>query len=311
MNLPQKGELSPGQQLLAARKSQGKTLVQISEATRIFETRLEAIERDEYSLAGTAPPFVIGYVKSYAKHVGVDEKPLVLFVEDYFKKKALVDERNNPTIQPRKATNWTPWVATAVALAIFMALGQWFFAQQQEGATDDRHAEGLAPQQASADLPIASAVAREQRVPLTQRDENLISRDLVASVEEHKEPVINRVDSNLVPTTQLQNSPLSSVAERQETVSEPEAQEAVDDDVSSDVLKLVFNADCWVEVVDANGRKKLSKLAKNGDEIQLVGRAPFDLKVGDASAVEGFVNGRLLELTARPGRRVLRIQVGP
>lgn len=312
MSLPEGGQVSPGQQLLAARQSQGKSLVQISEATRIIETRLEAIERDEYSLAGTAPAFVIGYVKAYAKYVGVDEKPLVRVVEDYFKRKALIDERNNPIVQPRKATNWTPWVATAVALAIFMALGQWFFAQQKESVASDRHAQDLRALQTSADISIASAVTREERVPLTQRDENLISRDLVASVEESKRPVVATVDSSvssLASAVQSQSSSQRLVIEEETTANESEV--VVADDLSNDVLKLVFNANCWVEVVDANGHKQLAKLAKNGDEIQLVGRAPFDLKVGDANAVEGFVNGRLLELTARPGRRVLRIQVGP
>ena len=311
MTLPKEEGLSPGQQLLAARKLQGKTLAQIAEATRIFENRLEAIERDEYSLAGTAPAFVIGYVKTYAKHVGIDEKPFVGVVEDYFKKKALIDEQNNPIIRPRKATNWTPWLATAVALAIFMALGQWFFTQQQESVTDDRLTEGLTPEQAIVAQPIASAAARAQRVPLTQRDENLISRDLVASVEESKKAAIESVGASLTSAAQAQSPSLGSASNSPEEVIESETLELEGDAVSGDVLKLVFNADCWVEVVDANGRKQLAQLAKNGDEIQLVGKAPFDLKVGDATAVEGFVNGRLLELTARPGRRVLRIQVGP
>lgn len=321
MTLTQASGLTPGQQLSAARKQQGKTLVQIADATRIFETRLEAIERDDYSAAGTAPAFVIGYVKTYAKQVGLDGKPLVTVVEAYFKQKRLSEEQNNPVVAPRKNVNWPPWVATAVALIIFIGLGQWFFAQQKEKMADDaivvNNSAELAPS-------LSSGKALEQKVPLTQRDENLMSRDLVASVEESKEQEPIKAASSSVASSMTiapdansgsQNTPEDIV--KSET---PVAQSANAESVtlnmqaeasSSDVLKLVFTADCWVEVADASGRKQVAKLAKAGDEIQLLGKAPFDLKLGDAAAATGFVNGRALDLTASPGRRVLRIQVGP
>ncbi len=311
MSLSEPSELTPGQQLSAARKSQGKTLIQISEDTRIFESRLEAIERDEYSLAGTAPPFVVGYVKAYAKHVGVAEKPLVGVIEAYFKQKKLIDERDNPVAPPRKMINWTPWLASAVALAIFMALGQWFFASQQEGLADDNDV-GEQKVSPSIETAVTSAEVREKRVPLTQRDENLISRNLVTSVESSKKTVLDLGSTGDVSVSlNTQDSAKSTVLQKQDELVKLQNLQVEDGSAPNDALKLVFSADCWVEVVDANGRKRVAKLAKAGDEIKLVGKAPFDLKVGDATAVEGFVNGRLLELKARPGRRVLRIQVGP
>lgn len=324
MTLTQAGGLTPGQQLSAARKQQGKTLVQIAEATRIFETRLEAIERDDYSAAGTAPAFVIGYVKTYAKQVGVDGKPLVTVVEAYFKQKQLSEEQNNPVVAQRKSVNWPPWVATAVALIIFIGLGQWFFAQQKEKMADDPIVVSDSVELASSH---SSVKVLEQKVPLTQRDENLMSRDLVASVEESKtqEPAkeaSSAVASSMVTQpdgysgnqhTQKEVDGINSEVPvaTQQAATESTALETEAQEPSSDVLKLVFTADCWVEVADASGRKQVAKLAKAGDQIQLLGKAPFDLKLGDAAAATGFVNGRALDLTASPGRRVLRIQVGP
>ncbi len=70
---------SLGEKLRNAREARGMTISEISEHTRIASRYLEAIEADDYSpLPGGV--FNKGFIKSYAKYVGLDEKESA---EDY------------------------------------------------------------------------------------------------------------------------------------------------------------------------------------------------------------------------------------
>jgi cytoskeleton protein RodZ len=64
--------LTLGEKLRQAREERGITIMEVSEQTRISPLYLEAIENDDYSpLPGGI--FNKGFVKSFAKYVGVDE----------------------------------------------------------------------------------------------------------------------------------------------------------------------------------------------------------------------------------------------
>ncbi len=70
---------SLGEKLRNARESRGISIREIADQTRISARYLEAIEEDSYkSLPGGV--FNKGFVKSYAKYVGIDEKEAL---EDY------------------------------------------------------------------------------------------------------------------------------------------------------------------------------------------------------------------------------------
>ena len=119
--------LTPGQQLLNARKASGKSLGEISRVTLIMESKLEAIERDDYGSVGSSPAFVVGYVKAYAKQVGVPEKPLIKVLESYFKQRnvAQANKRRNLESEKPKSRHWFPWLVTGIAIALFVGLGKW------------------------------------------------------------------------------------------------------------------------------------------------------------------------------------------
>jgi cytoskeleton protein RodZ len=47
-----------------------------------------------------------------------------------------------------------------------------------------------------------------------------------------------------------------------------------------------FNADCWLEVSDATGKKLFSGMQRSGGKLSLSGTAPYRLKIGAPSAVQ-------------------------
>ena len=68
---------------------------------------------------------------------------------------------------------------------------------------------------------------------------------------------------------------------------EPELNDEVTTDSAPEhyTLSLVFSADCWVEVNDANGQKLISDLKRDGEHVDLNGQPPYEVLLGYGPAV--------------------------
>lgn len=60
-------------------------------------------------------------------------------------------------------------------------------------------------------------------------------------------------------------------------------------------LRLYFKDECWVEILDASGDRVAFGLYQNGNELNLAGTPPFNLKLGNAAAVDIFYQNQLIE----------------
>ncbi|MRR11945.1 helix-turn-helix domain-containing protein, partial [bacterium] len=65
-----------GERLAAARRSSGKTLVEIEAATRIRAKMLEALEKGQYDKL-PSPAYIRGYIISVSKFLELDPGPLL------------------------------------------------------------------------------------------------------------------------------------------------------------------------------------------------------------------------------------------
>ena len=288
-------DISPGKELAAARRAQGKTLAQIAAATRILESRLEAIERDDYDAAGSAPAFIVGYIRAFAKQVNVEEQHLIDALSDYFlvhetavQKEALIIQKTSSSI------HWTPWIATILAVVVFVGLGQWFINKEQneKPASPVKALDVVSPEVERAQTVLASRASNSERGDLPS--------DTGAS------------ESSLPPLAIAGNEPEQMrQAESVASTSDVIAAEGAEVESQADNIRLAFTDDCWVEVKDANGQVLASQLAIAGSVLMFDAKAPFDVKMGNFAVVNLQVNGREIALTPIPGRRVLRLQVGP
>jgi cytoskeleton protein RodZ len=57
-------------------------------------------------------------------------------------------------------------------------------------------------------------------------------------------------------------------------------------------LQLTFSGDCWTEVTDSSGKRLFFDLGSAGDEINVQGKAPVSVLLGNARNVRLLVNGR-------------------
>ena len=68
--------MSIGEILTAARRQAGLTITQVSERTRIRETIIRGIERDDFSACG-GDFYARGHIRAIARTAGVDPEPLI------------------------------------------------------------------------------------------------------------------------------------------------------------------------------------------------------------------------------------------
>ncbi len=107
-----------GEYLKREREYRHITLDELSNATRIRKYYLDAIERDEYNLL-PGESYLKGFVRSYAKYIGIDPDDAILRLESYLKqyesKKTPVPEKQPLVTKPKRI-----YIIIAIAGIIFI-----------------------------------------------------------------------------------------------------------------------------------------------------------------------------------------------
>ncbi|HHL40455.1 MAG TPA: helix-turn-helix domain-containing protein [Deltaproteobacteria bacterium] len=83
-----------GEYLKRERELRGVSLEEIAEASKISARLLESLEADDYDSL-PAPIFVKGFIRSYCRHLGLDETEAMLMYEDYLSRLSAHEERKS------------------------------------------------------------------------------------------------------------------------------------------------------------------------------------------------------------------------
>ena len=75
-------------------------------------------------------------------------------------------------------------------------------------------------------------------------------------------------------------------------------------------VHLQITADCWTQLTDANGKVLLSALKRRGECVELVGKAPLELRLGYARGATVLVNGAAVDLAPHIHGETARLKLG-
>ncbi|GII78266.1 membrane protein [Sphaerisporangium rufum] len=119
--------MSIGGTLAAARQAAGMSVAQLSGRTRIRETVIYAIERDDFSLCG-GDFYARGHVRNIAKTLGLDPQAVAhQFDEEHggparpVRAAAVFQAEHTIKLRDRRSPNWS--TAMAIALALVAVFG--------------------------------------------------------------------------------------------------------------------------------------------------------------------------------------------
>ncbi|GAA0664917.1 RodZ domain-containing protein [Rheinheimera tangshanensis] len=97
----------------------------------------------------------------------------------------------------------------------------------------------------------------------------------------------------------------------QTTTSATETPTAAAVDASANAtINLSLSAECWVDVVDATGKRLVFGSRQAGEQLNLRGVAPIKVLLGNAAAATLNFNGEAIDLSGYPTGRVARLTLG-
>ena len=280
-------QASAGAALLAERRRQSLSLGDVSRQLKLAVRQVEAIERDDYS--GFRPVFVHGFIRNYAKLLGLDPEPLIRAADSMLKpappvaadpleaQSALVidEPQRKPALLSTRG-----WTGVAVVIFVGIVLALSFGAKR------------------SRDVPQgANAVAgRDKSAP----DQKAATRTPAAKPAEAKPAEADSVGSGTADA-QVADAGSAPKARPPESgpTSRPESSPTVEaDDANKVRVRMIFDREAWVEIKDRNGVTIFGQLNAAGTRRSASGEPPLSVVVGNASGVHLFLGDKTVDLAA-------------
>ena len=334
------GMPGPGARLRAAREARGLDQDELARALNLSRRVVQALEDDDEKQLPAAT-FVRGYIRSWARLTEEPAEPLLAAYEARA-------GRPGPTIQPTPwlervspgpavLRHRPGLVMTVVTLILVVAAAMVLF-----GIWPD------APERSSPGAADGTSGAVEDDRPAPQRPVNSLQPESGPSAPpgesgEGAAAGSSAADSGLpgteVPVVEpsVAEVPVAEVPVAEPSVSEvpvsessgselPATEDPVAADVATDVstdgsatrvlaggdahLHLVFRGDCWVEIRDRDDRVVHRDLHRAGQVLDVLGRAPFRVRLGYAPAVELSYNDSRVPLAPHTRNDVASLVIG-
>jgi len=315
-----------GERLRLAREAKKITIAEVVAQLRLTKDNIVYLESDQWDkLHGR--PYARGYFSSYVNFLGLPHaEMLALFNMEYSSREPSIDgfkrsEKNSEGVGA--------WFKSLLLLVILVA-GAWFAYQYWlEMEHQAQQTEATAP------------------VLPDSEDENTFDKSFNASIVEPLPAVESEQITSIEPAETIEISVVETQAaelpteETEEFVmgellntdtpeamdnielTPPEQQDAlvnaeemilvaVEPEVITEtkMLVMVFSADCWVEISDRNNKKLLHKTVLAGEAIELSGKWPLQVLLGNAKAVAVRYNDSDFDIAPHIRANVARFSVG-
>lgn len=294
-------ELSPGKLLVWARERTGLTQEQVAKELYMTLTKVRALESDDYRHMGS-DTFTRGYLRAYANLVKLDVVQVLAAYDRHAHKHGLIEQVVPHRVESANKPLWQFIMWILVALLILWLVSIWFF--------DNR-------QQPDYNRPIAVMPPVETALSVQSLGESNAANQAssVSSVGLTSAVLLSEEET----ASEVANSSLTSVDNSSAAVTDSSSASSVlhlvgaatqVNDNQLDFISVVFTEECWIEVTDARGDVLVADLQRAGSRLQLQGKAPFNVKLGNAPGAEIELNGDKVAIVPALGTNVLSLKVG-
>ncbi len=303
----QNAALSTGVRLRNAREQLGLSQQAVAERLCLKVSTVRDIEEDK-APAELASTFLRGYIRSYAKLVHIPEEELLPMMEKQAPVRAAKVAPMQSFSLGKRRKKRDGWLMSFTGLVLFVVIGltgAWWWqnhkAQQEEITTmaDQSSAElNNSAGEGAQSIPLntdTSATASETPAATANTPDTTTAQTAAPAVNQTAQaPADNAVVSpsqanvETAPATTANNAV-------QPLPSDPAGVTAAPADPNALVMN--FNADCWLEVTDATGKKLFSGLQRKDGTLNLAGQAPYKLKIGAPAAVQIQFQGKPVDLS--------------
>ena len=337
---------SPGARLRQARKACDLSIEDVATHLKLSTDKIKSLESGEISSIA-APVFVAGYLRAYAKLVGLPGDEIVSGFDALAEMNApSLDLSSGPATQdygrvsPDSFTDkvvkggygWGRFLIWASLAVVLIVLGYVFVGN--DGIVKGRTTEKFSSlkmmsdeQSVDQDEKVKSNIIKEEIATALQpgvdeaSDESISDESAsVKSTPGESSPGESTLgDSRMITSMQTMPKPVtpeSTIPDSTKAKPKTDTEEkALDHPVAIasaeySQLTISFNEESWVEVYDAMERRLLFQLGKAGMKHTVKGIAPFKVQLGYVPGVSISYNGEPYNLDRYGDRRSVRIRIG-
>ena len=309
---------SPGAQLRHAREARGESVHEVAFALKLSPRQVVALERDDFdALPGMA--FLRGFMRNYARHVGLDAAPLLDAVQR-------MAGQGSPDLSPirnadgdlpsggSRRSGSFPAGLVVLVLLVLLAVG-WYFDWFRTGTSPSAEtvvepAPAFAPAPSQAIEPqsaIQMTPPQPAAVDPAEDAPDQVPSGTAAADGESATAAPDAAMDAAVETTPAGEAAAAPAADSVAASPAAPAAAPAATAAGSGQLSFRFGADSWVEVRDASGTILHSGTNRAGSTRSVQGTAPFTLVVGNAANVTLEQDGKAVDLAAHVRGSVARL----
>lgn len=302
--------LTTGARLRNAREQLGLSLQAVAERLCLKVSTVRDIEEDK-APADLASTFLRGYIRSYARLVHIPEEELLPGLEKQAPLRAAKVAPMQSFSLGKRRKKRDGWLMTITWLVLFVAIGlsgAWWWqdhkAQQEEITTmADQSSAELNNSQS---VPLDTSTTADQATDTPPAAADTTAANTQTPVTTTPASVVDPQQNAVVPPSQANvDTAATTTPAVPATTTTPETAAPLPTDQAGvttpaadpNALVMNFTADCWLEVTDATGKKLFSGMQRKDGNLNLVGQAPYKLKIGAPAAVQIQYQGKPVDLS--------------
>lgn len=324
----------PGHLLREAREERGYSQKEVARDLHLTSKVIDALEESNFDIISSSL-FARGYIRSYARHLGLDGQALVAEFDAIY---GVPNQNKKPMAgihqlgqQSKPGDTWVKLISIIFVIGLVVASVLWW--QHQNGGSMLQRLNKVTLSDTAADLVVESLgeddnssdmellAANPSEVGTTVSDDQTAATEApvqaldVAEIVAVK-PVVTALTEAVSVSPEMSDVSDSS-ALNPEIIAVPAVAQTEESTGAADVaalgpnealLMMAFDKDCWVEIKDGNGKMILSDLYASGSTIEQVVTAPIEILLGRSSGVTQMTfNGEVIDLKPHTRKDIARL----
>ena len=316
---------NPGETLRQARESRNWSLQEVAARLNLTTTSLANLEAGAFErLPGHT--FARGYIRAYAKLLGMDQTPLVQAFDHFTGTNAQGSDVHGLG-RIEEPVRFSHNILRIVSLLLLvLVIGGGFLWWQDQNASRGKDQAGTAMEH----VEVESADGTTQIHPIDEPEDQALTDSQAAPAPVPETEAVPAQPAGATPpvaSTQAPAPPAASptapplgtshatppAAASTQAPAAPQAAApaaAVTPVPGAGQVQIQFTADCWTQVTDATGKVLSSGLKRKGDSLDVSGKPPLSVRLGYARAAQVTYNGQAVNVAPFISGETARLKLG-
>ena len=309
--------VNPGETLRQARENNGWTLAEVALKLNLTASSLSNLETGAFDkLPGHT--FARGYIRAYAKLLGMDQTSLVHEFDLY-----TGTDANGSNVHSlgriEEPVRVSHTILRIVSLLLLIAvIGGGFIWWQDQTSMRAKDLIGLNPEH----VEVEGADGTTRIHPLDEPEDQAVAEAKVegeAPVAAEAAPEQDTTAAPVLPVAPLTagaapapvaQAAVAPTATPATPAAAPAAPAATAPVAGAGKVALQFTADCWTQVTDGTGKVLFGGLKRKGENLELSGKPPLTLRLGYARGAQVTYNGQPVDVAPFTSGETARLKLG-